>query len=119
MFGELKAVYDQSAIYDVVAKKIIYRVPPSEMILQVVAGVIVLFIPYRTNIAAKITQLVQIKPKKQSAKLSACPICFERKAEKVVYLPCKHAVVCIGCDGKIEPCPLCRAIIIDRFQIFQ
>lgn len=49
---------------------------------------------------------------------SSCKICFENKAS-IVFLPCKHVAVCGQCIYGIKgKCPICRAEIIESFQLY-
>ena len=63
--------------------------------------------------AARVTQL------QADAAHSACCICQDARAS-VLYLPCKHLVVCDACDGHAKksamPCVLCRTPINSRHK---
>ena len=51
-----------------------------------------------------------------------CAVCLLTRTTTCVFIPCRHAACCISCSERIEelgqPCPICRAVIEDRFQIF-
>ncbi len=50
-----------------------------------------------------------------------CVVCLNTMDKSVLYIPCRHAVVCVDCDkdmDKKDPCPVCRQDIIERMDIF-
>ena len=51
-----------------------------------------------------------------------CVVCLRPRTTTWVFLPCKHANCCVACSERIEKlnqtCPVCRAPIISRFQIY-
>ena len=46
-----------------------------------------------------------------------CKVCMAGPVE-VALQPCKHAVMCYTCSMTVTSCPICRAPISDRMQIF-
>jgi hypothetical protein len=46
-----------------------------------------------------------------------CCVCLSSVPE-VVFMPCKHMTSCRDCSGKVDQCPLCRAVIADRIMPF-
>ncbi len=56
-----------------------------------------------------------------SSQRSDCIICLTPRERTVLYLPCRHALVCEGCDARIavgSPCPSCRSSIVEKIRIF-
>ena len=51
-----------------------------------------------------------------------CVVCLTVRTTTWLFLPCRHANCCSACSERIEeleqPCPVCRAGIESRFQIF-
>ncbi len=50
-----------------------------------------------------------------------CVVCLNAIDRPVLYLPCRHAVVCVDCDKVMEnkdPCPVCRDDIKEKMEIF-
>ena len=52
-----------------------------------------------------------------SSSASECKVCMSEAVE-VVLQPCKHAVLCYECSMTVKVCPICRAPVLDRMQIF-
>jgi len=47
-----------------------------------------------------------------------CAVCYENERE-VVFIPCKHNVVCLKCCKFIKQCPTCRSKISDIIRIYK
>lgn len=47
-----------------------------------------------------------------------CAVCYENDRD-VVFIPCKHNVVCIKCSKNIKQCPVCRIKINDIIRIYK
>lgn len=47
-----------------------------------------------------------------------CCVCVELHAH-VVLLPCRHKQLCSACAAVIHRCPICRAAISDRIEVFE
>ena len=45
-----------------------------------------------------------------------CVICMSKDC-KVLFIPCGHICVCIDCCTNVDSCPLCRAVIVNKFCI--
>jgi hypothetical protein len=60
------------------------------------------------------------EPKKEGGMtIGDCPVCLESAPRRVAY-NCGHALVCVGCDGRVGAiCPICRAEITLRIPLFQ
>ncbi|EOA13891.1 hypothetical protein CARUB_v10027000mg [Capsella rubella] len=46
-----------------------------------------------------------------------CRICWRRSAT-VLALPCRHLVLCKGCDGSVRVCPLCLSTKNSSVEVF-
>uniref|UniRef100_A0A6C0LZC8 RING-type domain-containing protein n=1 Tax=viral metagenome TaxID=1070528 RepID=A0A6C0LZC8_9ZZZZ len=46
-----------------------------------------------------------------------CSVCYE-KPRSVVFMPCKHLIVCSSCSEKISQCPMCRTDIADKIGVY-
>ena len=50
--------------------------------------------------------------------INKCVVCLEPSTATWIFMPCRHANCCTGCNQTIEeqghPCPVCRS----SFQIF-
>ena len=46
-----------------------------------------------------------------------CVVCIE-KPKSVVMFPCKHLSTCTNCAAMIDECPMCRAPIENRLEVF-
>lgn len=46
-----------------------------------------------------------------------CRICRRRSAT-VLALPCRHLVLCKGCDGSVRVCPLCLSTMNSSVEVF-
>lgn len=58
------------------------------------------------------------KPKKpKKIVLENCPICFAAKPRRVAY-NCGHALCCVECGMYLANCPICRAEITTRIQLY-
>eukprot|EP01065_Artemidia_motanka_P040742 TRINITY_DN5158_c1_g3_i2.p1 TRINITY_DN5158_c1_g3~~TRINITY_DN5158_c1_g3_i2.p1 ORF type:complete len:431 (+),score=132.49 TRINITY_DN5158_c1_g3_i2:80-1294(+) len=44
-----------------------------------------------------------------------CRVCMDMESS-VVLLPCKHQVLCHGCQDKVDRCPICMREVADRFE---
>ncbi len=56
----------------------------------------------------------------QKVKLK-CVICLEDRDKPVLFLPCRHAVVCKECANSVEmmsPCPVCREQVWEKIEVF-
>ena len=53
---------------------------------------------------------------------NSCVVCLSPRATTWIFMPCRHANCCSSCSQQIielgQPCPVCRANIETRFQIF-
>ena len=51
-----------------------------------------------------------------------CDVCFFRRTDTWIFMPCRHASFCGSCSERIvalgQQCPICRSIIEARLQIF-
>ncbi|XP_078509152.1 baculoviral IAP repeat-containing protein 7-like [Lissotriton helveticus] len=56
-------------------------------------------------------QLRQLKEER------VCKICRDSQVS-VVFVPCGHLVVCMGCAPRLKHCPICRASIEDTVHTF-
>jgi hypothetical protein len=59
--------------------------------------------------------LTQVKREKATAEAEAedraqCVVCMESD-RAVLFLPCGHAVACVGCAAGLQQCPVCRALV--------
>ncbi len=57
----------------------------------------------------------------QEGSRPTCAVCLGVRASTVLYLNCKHALVCKRCDNFIalgRPCPVCRTPIVQKIDIF-
>ena len=48
---------------------------------------------------------------------ATCKICMVNAIENV-WLPCRHAISCIGCSEKLHKCALCKTPIYCKLQIY-
>lgn len=46
-----------------------------------------------------------------------CKICFDKRVTRM-FNPCGHVACCEDCDEKIQRCPLCRAVITGRKNVY-
>lgn len=46
-----------------------------------------------------------------------CVVCFENQRE-ILFLPCRHVVVCRACNSRLRECCLCRREIIGVYYVF-
>ena len=61
--------------------------------------------------AASIQKAIQRK-----SEVAKCVVCLVG-ARKVLLLPCAHLMMCEECAGKVNFCPICRAIIATRVPV--
>ncbi|CAH8382816.1 unnamed protein product [Eruca vesicaria subsp. sativa] len=47
----------------------------------------------------------------------SCRICRQRTAT-VLALPCRHLILCKGCDGSVRVCPLCLSLKNSSVEVF-
>ena len=51
-----------------------------------------------------------------------CVVCLLPRTRTWIFMPCKHANCCTDCSNTIQelgqPCPVCRSVILSRFEIF-
>lgn len=47
-----------------------------------------------------------------------CKICVDGEVD-VLFLPCKHLVVCKNCSEKLDECPICRSYIDEKVNVFK
>lgn len=47
----------------------------------------------------------------------SCRICWRRSAT-VLALPCRHLILCKGCDGSVRVCPLCFTSKSSSVEVF-
>uniref|UniRef100_M4E861 RING-type domain-containing protein n=1 Tax=Brassica campestris TaxID=3711 RepID=M4E861_BRACM len=47
----------------------------------------------------------------------SCRICWRRSAT-VLALPCRHLILCKGCDGSVRVCPLCLSSKNSSVEVF-
>ena len=47
-----------------------------------------------------------------------CAVCYENDRD-VVFMPCKHNVVCLRCSKNVKVCPVCRIKITDTIRIYK
>ena len=47
----------------------------------------------------------------------ACVICFG-SPRNVVFQPCRHFAACAGCSSKLNRCPFCRVLIVEKITIY-
>jgi len=55
-------------------------------------------------------------PRKRKREFTCC-VCMDSEL-KVVFIPCRHLCVCEECSGEIDHCPICRAHIVERLNVF-
>merc|ERR1711862_973545 len=48
---------------------------------------------------------------------NACAICLTRRPNCVLF-PCKHMRCCSHCAIRLEHCPICRAVILERTTVY-
>eukprot|EP01060_Flectonema_neradi_P020942 TRINITY_DN2843_c2_g1_i1.p1 TRINITY_DN2843_c2_g1~~TRINITY_DN2843_c2_g1_i1.p1 ORF type:complete len:485 (+),score=102.53 TRINITY_DN2843_c2_g1_i1:76-1530(+) len=46
-----------------------------------------------------------------------CCVCLE-EPKNTVLMPCRHLCVCSGCAQILTQCPLCRFVVVHRFEVF-
>lgn len=51
------------------------------------------------------------------AESDACVVCQEEQ-RRVVLQPCKHFVCCRACSSLLQRCPVCRADVTERLEVF-
>lgn len=58
----------------------------------------------------------ELKSRPTTARSGECIVCSSNLRD-VVFLPCRHFVLCGECGGKVTACPLCRHTIEDRIKV--
>ena len=53
----------------------------------------------------------------QGLSKAQCCVCID-EAVNAVLLPCRHQQLCVACAGNLARCPVCRAPIADRIQVY-
>nr|UCC42531.1 iap-2 [Helicoverpa armigera nucleopolyhedrovirus] len=48
---------------------------------------------------------------------SLCKICFDQ-SRQVCFMPCRHVMTCKICAARCKRCCLCRAKIVERFEVY-
>lgn len=56
-------------------------------------------------------------PKCVLVKGHECSVCMENP-KSILFLPCRHVCVCDGCSKKIESCPVCRVVALEKMRVF-
>ena len=36
----------------------------------------------------------------------------------VLFMPCRHLVVCRSCSPRVRNCPVCRALITTKIEVY-
>ncbi|KAG5383558.1 hypothetical protein IGI04_035028 [Brassica rapa subsp. trilocularis] len=60
---------------------------------------------------------VYIDPDRFELNGPSCRIC-RRRAATVLALPCRHLILCKGCDGSVRVCPLCHSLKNSSVEVF-
>jgi len=60
----------------------------------------------------------EITKLKQLVKQDECRVCQNEQA-RTLLLPCGHLVVCKQCGTSISHCPVCRAKVASRIEVFR
>jgi len=55
---------------------------------------------------------------REEASKNLCCVCAEQPSH-VVLLPCRHKQLCGSCAGMVSRCPICRAPIRERVEVFE
>lgn len=56
-------------------------------------------------------------PAPPASSSDSCVVCLDAR-QCVVFLPCKHLACCSACAPSMTTCPICRATITERMNIF-
>ena len=54
---------------------------------------------------------------KTSDEQKMCVVCLDQE-KSVLLLPCRHVCVCKVCSRQVDSCPVCRAQIVDKINVF-
>jgi len=46
-----------------------------------------------------------------------CVVCQDEQ-RRVVFKPCRHLVCCHGCGNSLQNCPVCRAVVQQRMEVY-
>lgn len=68
-----------------------------------------------TSLAESATN--ELPKEEERNQTTMCKICLDKDID-FVFLPCGHLVACKGCSWYIEDCPICKANIVARFQVY-
>lgn len=60
---------------------------------------------------------VYVDPDRFESNGPSCRIC-RRRAATVLALPCRHLILCKGCDGSVRVCPLCLSLKNSSVEVF-
>ncbi|XP_077968925.1 E3 ubiquitin-protein ligase LRSAM1-like isoform X2 [Styela clava] len=47
-----------------------------------------------------------------------CTVCMEKQSN-TIFLPCGHVCTCSDCSSKLQKCPMCRADVQQKIQVFR
>eukprot|EP00026_Physarum_polycephalum_P004435 Phypoly_transcript_04454.p4 GENE.Phypoly_transcript_04454~~Phypoly_transcript_04454.p4 ORF type:complete len:149 (-),score=27.23 Phypoly_transcript_04454:208-654(-) len=67
---------------------------------------------------ATVPYAIPKSPNQNNAGFGVCVVCLENHVN-VLIIPCKHVCVCSACMSFVhDTCPLCRAEIRDKWNVF-
>ncbi|CAE8719001.1 unnamed protein product [Polarella glacialis] len=58
-----------------------------------------------------------LEEEKEARRRRCCCICAEAPVDAVL-LPCRHQQLCMTCAQAVQLCPICRAVIDSRLQVY-
>ncbi|KAJ0240608.1 SBP protein [Hirschfeldia incana] len=66
---------------------------------------------------AEDAESVYVDPDRLESTGPSCRVCWRRSAT-VLALPCRHLILCKGCDGSVRVCPLCFSSKSSSVEVF-
>ncbi|KAG9138069.1 hypothetical protein Leryth_001313 [Lithospermum erythrorhizon] len=66
---------------------------------------------------SEITKFSQQEYERLQSEKVSCRVCFDGEIS-VVLLPCRHRILCSACSERCKKCPICRALIEERLQVY-
>lgn len=77
--------------------------------------------PQQPIISANVRQQMQEEGEEEveegSSGQANCTVCLENP-KTIAFRPCGHFCCCVSCAAKVQECPFCRALITEKFRIF-